>query len=139
MYAIRSDYGWIKVSGRLEEENVILEVEDDGLGIDNKRLNEIQSSLTETKGDGFGMRTVHQRIQILFGSEYGLKIESKKDNGTKVVIRITSYNVCYTKLLRRGHIVREHAWRRGNGRHLFAKSSDSRLEMLAIDSLAALR
>ena len=38
--------------------------------------------------EGFGLRTVHQRIQILFGMEYGLTLESDPDAGTKIYVRI---------------------------------------------------
>jgi len=31
---------------------------------------------------------VHQRIQILFGAEYGLTLESEPDVGTKIYVRI---------------------------------------------------
>jgi two-component system sensor histidine kinase YesM len=38
--------------------------------------------------DGFGLRTVHQRIQILFGAEYGLTMESTPDVGTRIMVTI---------------------------------------------------
>ena len=34
------------------------------------------------------MRTVHQRIQILFGQEFGLTLESTPDVGTKIFVKI---------------------------------------------------
>ena len=34
------------------------------------------------------MRTVHQRIQILFGGQYGLTLVSTLDVGTKVIVTI---------------------------------------------------
>ena len=40
------------------------------------------------KGSGVGLVNVHNRIQILFGKEYGLEIESELDEGTTVSIRI---------------------------------------------------
>ena len=39
-------------------------------------------------GSGVGLVNVNQRIQILFGKEYGLCIESEPDEGTTVFIRI---------------------------------------------------
>ena len=39
-------------------------------------------------GSGVGLINVHTRIQLMFGKEYGLKIYSEPDEGTKVVIHI---------------------------------------------------
>ena len=52
---------------------------------------EIDDLLTDTgrvhkKGSGVGLVNVNNRIQILFGKEYGLKIESELDEGTTVSI-----------------------------------------------------
>ncbi len=80
--------GLIRLTGREEDNCVILEVMDDGRGMTKERLDGIQSSLTDVKHEGFGLRTVHQRIQILFGAEYGLSLESTPDIGTKIIVRI---------------------------------------------------
>lgn len=80
--------GLIRLTGKEEEGCVILEVTDDGRGMNQERLNGIRASLTDIKQEGFGLRTVHQRIQILFGTEYGLSIESTPEIGTKIVVRI---------------------------------------------------
>lgn len=80
--------GFIRVTGRAENECVILEVEDDGPGMTQQRLEEVRASLAEDKREGFGLRTVHQRIQILFGAEYGLQVESISDVGTRIIVTI---------------------------------------------------
>jgi two-component system sensor histidine kinase YesM len=53
-----------------------------------ERLEEVRSSLIDGRKEGFGLRTVHQRIQILFGKEYGLSIESTPDVGTSIWVKI---------------------------------------------------
>ncbi len=85
---IRRRKGLIRVSGRAQEDRVILEVADDGCGMTEERLEEVRASLVDGRREGFGLRTVHQRIQILFGSEYGLTIESTAGVGTKVLVSI---------------------------------------------------
>ncbi len=80
--------GFIRVTGREQNDCLILEVEDDGAGMTEERLTEMQASLTDGKREGFGLRTVHQRIQILFGEEYGLALESTKDKGTRITVTI---------------------------------------------------
>lgn len=78
--------GFIRVAGRLQDECLILQVADDGSGMTEERLNAVRASLADSRSEGFGMRTVHQRIQILFGGEYGLTVESTPDAGTSVIV-----------------------------------------------------
>lgn len=80
--------GLISVSGRLQNDNLILEVADDGIGMSKERLNAVRISLENGKPEGFGLRTVHQRIQILFGAEYGLTVESEPNAGTRVIVML---------------------------------------------------
>ncbi|MEA5049298.1 MAG: sensor histidine kinase [Eubacteriales bacterium] len=85
---IRRRKGLIRVSGRAEGDHLILEVADDGSGMPQERLDELRASLVDGRKEGFGLRTVHQRIQILFGVEYGLTLESTPDVGTKIFVKI---------------------------------------------------
>lgn len=80
--------GLILVTGRAQNERLILEVVDDGSGMTEERLNAVRASLADDKSEGFGLRTVHQRVQILFGAEYGLTVESTPDVGTKIIVTI---------------------------------------------------
>ena len=80
--------GFIRVTCRAQDETLVLEVVDDGAGMSKERLIEMQEALTDGKGEGFGLRTVHQRIQILFGEQYGLTLESTPGTGTKVIVKI---------------------------------------------------
>lgn len=101
------DCGEITVSGRKVDENIILSVTDNGMGIPE---NEVDFILTDSErvhkhGSGVGLVNVNNRIQILFGKEYGLSIESELDEGTTVSICIPA--VTYTeenrKMLEKGH------------------------------------
>jgi LytS/YehU family sensor histidine kinase len=68
--------------------NLHMEVEDDGVGIPEARLQKIQQfdgvSTRDTEGAGIGLNNVHKRIQINFGPHYGLRIESQEGKGTIV-------------------------------------------------------
>ena len=93
--------GEIKVQVTKEEGTLILSVIDNGIGIPQE---EIEFLLMDTnrvhkKGSGVGLTNVNNRIQILFGKEYGLKIESELDEGTTVLIRIPA--IVYTEENRR--------------------------------------
>lgn len=85
--------GFIRVSGRVQNERIILEVADDGRGMTEERLGEVRASLADDRLEGFGLRAVHQRIRILFGGEYGLAVESTQDIGTKVIVSIPMQTV----------------------------------------------
>ncbi len=58
-------------------------------------------------GSGVGLVNVNKRIQILFGKEYGLKVVSELDEGTKVSICIPA--VAFTeenrKILEKGYLL----------------------------------
>lgn len=102
------DCGEITVTGRLEGSNLILAVTDNGRGMTREEAELVltDSERVHKHGSGVGLVNVNNRIQILFGKEYGLVIESEPDEGTTVFIRLPA--VLYTeenkKVLEQGHI-----------------------------------
>jgi len=89
--------GTINISGIGTEELLIFSISDDGTGIPEELLIKIQSML-ETPHNfdgiqddayhGFGLHNVQQRIQLYYGTEYGLKIDSTFGIGTKIIITL---------------------------------------------------
>jgi len=75
------DKGTIRVSARIEDGRLLLEVRDDGCGMSRKTLENILLSDPSRKS-GIGVKNVHQRIRLLFGEEYGLSFESELEVGT---------------------------------------------------------
>ena len=80
---------WIQKKGC----NISIIVEDDGLGIDNSRLQELQRDLEKVeyvesveniKRTHIGISNVNLRIKLLYGDKYGLILSSKKGVGTRV-------------------------------------------------------
>ena len=83
--------GEIHIRAFREGETVIIEVEDNGPGMSEEVVEQLLKpsravNVPKAKGSGIGFRNVHQRIQLTFGSAYGLTIRSEPDNGT--VVRI---------------------------------------------------
>lgn len=78
---------WIRV--KLSEKDVIIEIEDNGVGM---TLDQIKGILTppiySSIGGGYGIYNVKQRIETYYGNEYGMSFHSKLDKGTLVVLRI---------------------------------------------------
>lgn len=80
--------GEIRVTGRCEEGRIILAVTDNGIGMSEEAVKYVltDSGRVPKRGSGVGLVNVNNRIQLLFGKEYGLKVESEPDEGTTVSI-----------------------------------------------------
>lgn len=91
------DSGEIRVEGRMEDGEILLCVADNGIGMSEEEAGLVltDSSRVHKRGSGVGLVNVNRRIQIYFGNEYGLRIESEPDEGTRVFIRIPA--VPYTE------------------------------------------
>ncbi|WP_407867510.1 sensor histidine kinase [Paenibacillus sp. P36] len=90
--------GMIRITGLIEnEEDIVLTVEDDGIGMSPEKLEQMREylaneQLPEQTGNevsgGFGLHNVQQRIKLYYGDKYGVSIDSIQNEGTKVSIRI---------------------------------------------------
>jgi two-component system sensor histidine kinase YesM len=80
--------GTIVVRAKQKSENeVLLEVEDDGIGLTSDRLAELLADLNDDSGDiklesGFAIGNVNKRIRLYYGRQYGLSIRSEYNTGT---------------------------------------------------------
>ena len=70
--------------------DVIMYVEDNGLGIHDEVLKKLQNNepLESRKGMGIGIQNIDERLKMTFGNTYGLHITSAIGEGTRVEIRI---------------------------------------------------
>lgn len=66
------------------EDNLVIEVMDDGIGM-NYTLDQANEKKRHHLS-GIGINNVHGRIQLLFGSLYGVQIQSEEDYGTSIKI-----------------------------------------------------
>jgi len=80
----------VEIEIKQEEENMIMIVKDDGPGIAPERLNMIRDLLDNKSGESqhIGLFHAQRIVQLLYGEEYGLEIESEVGSGTKVTIKI---------------------------------------------------
>ncbi len=85
--AMDSD-GILKVHVCMDGENICITVSDNGEGMDYYELGRLRKSIREEDPDRthIGVHNVNQRIQIFYGEEYGIRVESRKGGGTKVTI-----------------------------------------------------
>lgn len=83
--------GLIHVRIYVDSPNLILTVSDNGRGIPEQTLRQLQQHITGKKNDphfGIGVKNVHSRIQMLFGAEYGVHIISQLNAGTTITITL---------------------------------------------------
>jgi two-component system sensor histidine kinase YesM len=87
--------GMIRVRARKENSNlVLLTVQDDGVGLTPYKLSQIRASISNDSDQilqsetGFGLENVNKRIQLYYGKQYGLTVESQYHEGTRVTVAI---------------------------------------------------
>ncbi|CAA7601444.1 Two component system, signal transduction histidine kinase [Acididesulfobacillus acetoxydans] len=87
--SLKKGNGRIRVSGWIEGDSWYLNVEDDGVGMSETRLEEVRQgeAVRSARGTGIGLFNVRRRVQTLYGDEYGLKIQSEWHKGTSVTVR----------------------------------------------------
>ncbi len=85
--------GHINIVGKMKGEDMEFVVSDDGIGMTEdevRRLKGIISGAIQDDRDdgGFGLFNVNQRLELNYGEEYGLNIESTYNVGTSIAVRI---------------------------------------------------
>ena len=77
--------GTVRIEGSRIGDQLILKVSDDGIGMTKEQLETIfVKRETDTRRNGVGVLNVHERIQLYYGKEYGLKFSSIQNEGTTV-------------------------------------------------------
>ena len=90
----KEDWGSIEITGKVSDNNAIIVVKDDGIGIDPARLISMQDilkrgeMLEDDEKKHFGVYSVDHRIRLYFGDEYGITIESVHEEGTTIIIKV---------------------------------------------------
>lgn len=87
--SLKKGNGTVRISGWWDSGGWYLNVEDDGVGISEERLEEIRKGepVRSARGTGIGLSNIRHRIQTLYGDDCGLKIQSQVNKGTSVTLR----------------------------------------------------
>lgn len=81
--------GKITILVRKLDDDLQVQIIDDGVGINRKRLKEISEGNTKTEHfTGIGVNNVDDRLKLLYGSRYGILIESEENKGTRITVCI---------------------------------------------------
>lgn len=86
-----SGEGEIQVKAYRNGDDLFIDIIDNGLGMLQEQADALLTEDTpheRGKGSGIGLKNVQERIQLYFGSEYGLKIYSEPDEGTTARIHL---------------------------------------------------
>lgn len=93
----RRGKGSLLVRATAEGGDLVLEVRDDGAGMEAGFLAKLNESLAagapapdgaSVLGAGYGIRNVHQRARLTYGEHYGLRFESVQGAGTAAFLRL---------------------------------------------------
>jgi two-component system sensor histidine kinase YesM len=76
-----------------DENEILLEVEDNGIGFTQEKMVQISRELNDDSGDirmesGFGIGNVNKRVRLYYGKQYGLTVRSEYNSGTCVALII---------------------------------------------------
>ncbi|MCB7303090.1 sensor histidine kinase [Bariatricus massiliensis] len=78
-------FGQIVISGKIETGHFVIQVKDNGIGITEERLTQVNDGIRDkvlTGNDIYGLYNVNERIRLNFGEKYGLTLESTYGEGT---------------------------------------------------------
>lgn len=67
-----------------DEETLLFEIRDNGVGMEQKKADEILSYHSK----GYGLHNVYERIQVLYGEKGRMNIMSRVGEGTRIQIRV---------------------------------------------------
>jgi len=85
----------IELNGHREGDDLLLTLNDNGIGMDEERLKSLRQELEENpdkslrSGEHIGLANVNLRLRLLYGrAHYGISINSIKDQGTSITLRL---------------------------------------------------
>jgi two-component system LytT family sensor kinase len=79
--APKVDGGHITIRTSASDGRLVIEVEDNGIGIPEKRMAQVYV-------DGIGISNVHERLRVLYGGDFRMDIFSQEGAGTRIRIEV---------------------------------------------------
>lgn len=81
----------VRLFVKLQEDSLVISVEDNGVGMDAEAMNRslARDDLHRaTAGTSIGLHNINARLKLLYGEQYGLRLESHPGQGTRVLMTI---------------------------------------------------
>ena len=83
--------GNITVLVRMTGKNLQIQVIDDGVGMNQKRLKELAEGNTKSEHfTGIGVNNVDDRLKLIYGENYGIDVKSEEGRGTTITILLSA-------------------------------------------------
>ncbi len=78
----------ITITGIQVEKGITIKVKNNGSKFESNLINKLEAGILKPNGFGIGILNIHKRIQIAYGSEYGLFLHNEEDleNGEQFAI-----------------------------------------------------
>lgn len=88
--------GLLTVKAFADSDFTRIEIADNGAGMDEERLNSVREGILSgdvpeaqgRSGSGIGLRNVNERIRLVYGEQFGIDIDSRKGEYTRVTMRL---------------------------------------------------
>lgn len=81
--------GTISLKFYQHNDDIIFEVKDDGVGMSEERLAEINKAIKSAETNhSIGLQNTNRRLKLYYGEKYGIEIQSKLNLGTIVIVTV---------------------------------------------------
>jgi two-component system LytT family sensor kinase len=85
----RLEGGTVTLRSRVRDGRLVVDVEDDGVGIMPARAAAVGAVSAESgSGNGIGIKNVRERLEVLYGGEARFEVESRPGRGTRVTLEM---------------------------------------------------
>lgn len=83
--------GMIVMKAWMEAETLLIRVADNGKGMNQQELEALEEKIAGRRDSrNIGMRNIQRRIELTFGQERAMEIQSTQDKGTVITLRMTA-------------------------------------------------
>lgn len=83
--------GVIQVFVKRKEGSLVFQIADNGVGMTEERLSQVWTQEQRSKKEhltGIGILNVDDRLKLLYGEDYGVRLESEEGKGTRVTVTV---------------------------------------------------
>ncbi|HEX9062939.1 MAG TPA: histidine kinase, partial [Clostridia bacterium] len=86
---LKAEKGLLTIRGYCEQDIIKIEVIDDGIGMTEEQMSRVLCRPSKAqKSTDFGVYSVDSRLKLLYGDQYGIQIESRVSEYTKVTVSL---------------------------------------------------
>lgn len=79
------------VEDTLREKTLVVRISDNGKGMNEEELEALEEKIAgENNGANIGMRNIRRRIELTYGQEHAMEIQTVPGKGTTVILRMTA-------------------------------------------------